>query len=267
MPEPLTPGYTTPVYIAGPMRGRPEMGFPAFLDAAQRLRALGYEVKCPAEPDPDAGFDPHDLRPALASVLSWIVLHAGAVVVLPGWEQSKGCRAEIAAAQAVGTPVYELDAFLSRGGDAPRVGGQPQTPDRLAEIRERHEAATEGPWWFDESDLTWRLHGVAGVIPPSADGLIPEQIVNKQILKAPKKGTTYAEYWPDDADAAFISHAWEDVRRLLAELDAAQEKLRKIDACPVVYESGTPMVLAADLHAILRPTSDEAARSEQDGGN
>jgi hypothetical protein len=33
-----------------------------------------------------------------------------------------------------------------------------------------------------------------------------------------------------------------------------------------VYESGTPMVLAADLHAILRPTSDEAAQPEQDGG-
>jgi hypothetical protein len=142
-----------------------------------------------------------------------------------------------------------------------------ETPDLLAAIRERFQKATEGPWWFDESDLTWRLHGVAAVMPPSADGLIPEQVVNKQILKAPKQGTTYAEYWPDDADAAFISHAWEDVRHLLAELDAAQEKLRKIDACSVVvYESGTPMVLAADLHAILRPTSDEAAQPEQDGG-
>jgi hypothetical protein len=134
MPEPLTPGYTTPVYIAGPMRGRPDMNFPAFLHAAERLRALGFEVKCPAEPDPSAGFDPHDLRPALASVLSWIVRHAGAVVVLPGWEQSRGCRAEIAAAQAVGTPVYELEAFLSSGGDAPQVGAWEDVRDLLAEV-------------------------------------------------------------------------------------------------------------------------------------
>ncbi|MFI7114018.1 hypothetical protein ACIBK9_47410 [Nonomuraea sp. NPDC050227] len=133
-----------------------------------------------------------------------------------------------------------------------------ETPDPIAQIRERFLNATEGPWWFDESDRTWRLHGVMGRIPAQADGFIPEQVMNKQILKAAKCNTPYAEYWPDEADAAFISHAWEDMRALLAELDAARDKLRKIDACQVVYDNGTPMVLATDLHAILRPASTQA---------
>jgi hypothetical protein len=91
---------------------------------------------------------------------------------------------------------------------------------RLAAIRERHTAATDGPWWFDESDTCWRLHGVMGRIPPlRRDGFFPEQVMKKQILKAAKQDTPYAEYWPDEADAAFIGHAWEDVRDLLAEVD------------------------------------------------
>ncbi len=71
-----------------------------------------------------------------------------------------------------------------------------------AKLRETAEAATPGPWWSDDSAQCWRLHGVGMRLP--AQGLIPEQVVNKQILKAPKHGTPYAEYWPDPADAALI---------------------------------------------------------------
>lgn len=90
--------------------------------------------------------------------------------------------------------------------------------DRRAEIERRHAEASEGPWTSDESELVWRLHGVAGRIPPQAGGAIPEQVITKQILKAPK--TTrglYADYWPEPADAEFITHAWEDMRDLLTE--------------------------------------------------
>ncbi len=51
--------------------------------------------------------------------------------------------------------------------------------------------------------------------------MIPEQIINKQILKAPKQGTSYAEYWPDEADAALIVHAWNDLHGLVRAVDAA----------------------------------------------
>lgn len=90
----------------------------------------------------------------------------------------------------------------------------------LAEIREREQAATRGPWWFDEDDLMWRLHGVHAVMPPFMEGF-PEQVLNHQILKAPKQGTPYAEYWPAPADAAFIVAARTDVPRLLKALEKA----------------------------------------------
>jgi len=96
-------------------------------------------------------------------------------------------------------------------------------PLDLEAIKARVAAATPGPWWSDESDMCWRLHGVMGRIPPQLDGAIPEQIMNKQILKAAKKGTTQAEYWPEPADADFITHAREDVPALVAEV----EKLRR----------------------------------------
>jgi hypothetical protein len=90
----------------------------------------------------------------------------------------------------------------------------------LEEIRAREQAATRGPWWFDEDDLMWRLHGVHAVLPTGIDWL-PDQVLNHQILKAPKSGTPYAEYWPNDADAAFIIAARTDVPRLLKALEAA----------------------------------------------
>ena len=81
-------------------------------------------------------------------------------------------------------------------------------------IAARLAAATEGPWWFDEDDKVWRLHGIAARLdnPP-----LGETVVNKQILKAPKTDTPYAEYWPDPADADFIAHAHEDITWLIKE--------------------------------------------------
>lgn len=95
-------------------------------------------------------------------------------------------------------------------------------PDKLSAeldaIREREQAATPGPWWSDEDELMWRLHGVRGYTPAMPDLGIAPQVINRQILKAPKSGTPYAEYWPNEADAAFIVAARSDVPRLLAAL-------------------------------------------------
>ena len=96
----------------------------------------------------------------------------------------------------------------------------------LAEVRERADAATPGPWWSDESEQCWRLHGVHAVIPAqmfpgTGEVMIPEQVMNHQILKAAKRGTTMAEYWPGEADDAFITSARSDVPRLLGALEAA----------------------------------------------
>ena len=125
---------------------------------------------------------------------------------------------------------------------------------RLTEIREREQAATTGPWWFDEDELTWRLHGVHAMIPAQMDGLIPEQVMNHQILKAPKSGTPYAEYWPGAADAAFITSARTDVPALLGALEAVlalhrpdHHKVRQCEFC----QSNWPCRTYRDVRAAL----------------
>lgn len=116
------------IYIAGPMRGIPEFNFPAFKEASAILRAEGHEVFSPAEKDNEKhgcdisagnttgseeeaekkhGFS---LRDALGMDLAWICKEADAIALLPGWEASKGVRAELATANALDLQVTYLIA-------------------------------------------------------------------------------------------------------------------------------------------------------------
>jgi hypothetical protein len=114
-------------YLAGPMTGIPNFNFPAFHAAAAILRAQGHEVFNPAERDierhngVDISFsndkgDPEQakrdfgfsLRDALAEDTAYICREADAIAMLPGWENSKGARAEHALALALGHSVIYL---------------------------------------------------------------------------------------------------------------------------------------------------------------
>lgn len=99
------------VYLAGKMRGVPMCNFPAFLAAAANLRERGYEVFNPAEKDLADGFDPSNDEPRELSYYLAVdlpeVLRADGVVLLPGWETSDGCMAEIFNAMFCKIPVLE----------------------------------------------------------------------------------------------------------------------------------------------------------------
>ena len=114
------------IYLAGPMRGKPEFNFPAFFRVTARLREAGHEVFNPAEKDNekhgtdiskgnqegrvDVAASQHgfSLREALGADLAWICAEAEAVALLPGWRNSKGATAEYATAVALGLEVIEL---------------------------------------------------------------------------------------------------------------------------------------------------------------
>jgi hypothetical protein len=96
--------------------------FPAFDRAAAALRAHGLEVISPAELDREAGFDPINLpkdwdwstlpedfalRHAAERDLN-AILKCDAIHLLPGWQDSKGARAERAVAEWIGLGVFEL---------------------------------------------------------------------------------------------------------------------------------------------------------------
>jgi len=99
------------------MTGYPEWNFPAFADAAERLRAIGYDVVSPAEEDLSSGFDPlapvAQYTPAMYQAAMrkdiGLVLASDGVAVLTGWGQSRGARVEVAVAQAVGLTVRYVD--------------------------------------------------------------------------------------------------------------------------------------------------------------
>lgn len=95
------------VYIAGPMTGIEDYNFPAFFNAERRLKAAGYTVLNPAR-NPEGLEYHHYMDIAMAMIRS-----SEAVCVLPGWEKSKGARAEVAYAEALGKSTLAL-SFLSR---------------------------------------------------------------------------------------------------------------------------------------------------------
>lgn len=102
----------TRAYIAGPMTGLPEFNFPAFHDAAAKLRGRGLDVLNPAEnPAPPCGTWLAYMRMAVAQVAQ-----ADVVVLLPGWEASRGAMVEYRLAVGMGLPIWPLDFALTRTG-------------------------------------------------------------------------------------------------------------------------------------------------------
>lgn len=99
-------------YLAGPMTGIPKFNFPMFAAVAAELRAQGWEIVSPAEMDgPEiekiavaskngqldangkiAGQTWGDL---LARDVKIVADEVKGVIVLPGWEKSRGARLEV----------------------------------------------------------------------------------------------------------------------------------------------------------------------------
>lgn len=106
------------IYIAGPMTGRPLYNFPAFDSAASALRALGWRVLSPADLDRDVGFDPCNdkVTPDFMSQArlrdTAAIEQSDALMLLDGWEDSKGARAERAYAEWKGISIFTMDDQL-----------------------------------------------------------------------------------------------------------------------------------------------------------
>lgn len=93
------------------MRGYYEYNFPAFIEAAQRLRAAGWDVVCPVEHNIECGFDPNsEASPAqIQDFMKWdipAVTQCDAIALLPGWEDSEMANVEKTVAEACGLEIY-----------------------------------------------------------------------------------------------------------------------------------------------------------------
>ena len=91
------------VYIAGPMSGLPDFNYPAFRAAEKLIRErYGCRVLNPARQPDGLEYDEY-MRRGCADVVS-----ATVVIVLPGWQKSKGAQEEMACAAIHGIRVLEL---------------------------------------------------------------------------------------------------------------------------------------------------------------
>lgn len=118
------------IYISGPMRGRKFFNRPAFVEASKALQSVfdpglnSLHILDPSQVEADRGFDALDLPEETdwnAHPAEWgsitdtmvqdlkMVAQASHVVVLKGWEASKGAMAEVSFALSCGIPVLEFD--------------------------------------------------------------------------------------------------------------------------------------------------------------
>lgn len=101
-------------YIAGPMTGYPEFNYPAFKAAAEELRARGFTVLSPTEhtndDPPDSYTDERPYGYYLRCSLR-LLLDCDEIVLLPGWEDSRGATLEREVAAALGMPITHWAAI------------------------------------------------------------------------------------------------------------------------------------------------------------
>jgi hypothetical protein len=110
---------THTAYIAGPITGMPNFNIEGFRAAARELVRAGWRAVDPHTlHDVAPGVHPDEVyyRRDLIAMLD----RCDAVVVLPGWEESRGAQTEVHVAVRCGMPVYAL-ADLTR----------PLTPDQF----------------------------------------------------------------------------------------------------------------------------------------
>lgn len=96
------------VYISGPMTGYPDYNFPAFREAAEEFRSLGFEVEDPSEKGVVPGWTweqylAYDLR---------VMLDCDAIYLLDGWEDSRGSRLECHVAKQLGFKRVSADGTV-----------------------------------------------------------------------------------------------------------------------------------------------------------
>jgi hypothetical protein len=87
------------IYIAGPMSGMPDFNYPAFHAEAARLRALGLHVESPAENPRQESWEAY-MKASIRQMLT-----CDAVLLLPGWENSRGAGIEYRLAVTVGMEI------------------------------------------------------------------------------------------------------------------------------------------------------------------
>ena len=100
------------LYLSGPITSIENNNIKVFAKAAGELREAGFDIVNPLELPPL--LEPKKVwKEYMRLDLIEMLTHCHGVVVLDGWEQSKGARGEIIVAKMLGWPVFTVDCLLA----------------------------------------------------------------------------------------------------------------------------------------------------------
>ena len=100
-------------YISGPMTGIPDLNYPAFFAAEENLQLHYSKILNPARLQLDKNQEnkwENWMRKAIV-----MMMEATHVVLLPGWERSKGAKEEVRLAELLGMVVVKYDDVIANG--------------------------------------------------------------------------------------------------------------------------------------------------------
>lgn len=105
------------LYLAGPMTGKEKYNLPKFHSVAEKLRKKGYEIVNPAEHGNwldvfmhnDYDNAPNNMARDIGNMVEVIISRCDGVVLLPGWEDSKGAKIEAFTAITFGLKPHIYD--------------------------------------------------------------------------------------------------------------------------------------------------------------
>lgn len=109
-------------YVSGPMTNYPDFNYPLFRQVTKEMRDQGFTVIDPSENDNGSSHRGWEfyIRMDLKNLMD-----CHAVVVLPGWETSKGANLEVSTARALSMPIYSYPNFDLVGSSEIKVEHEP----------------------------------------------------------------------------------------------------------------------------------------------
>ena len=189
------------IYIAGPMRGKPNYNHLAFDLAQTKLTRDGWSCYSPAEEDRIRGFDPlrdcdadHDwsefpdqldFKSTVCNALARVI-NADAIYMLRGWANSDGACTELALAKWLGKEV------IFQG--PPQAESAPEFDDNPAV-----QSCTPGKLYMN-GQLIGEITSV-GVEPRQGEDVLEEAL-------RLTSGARQASYGPPDQDFRRTADAW-----------------------------------------------------------
>lgn len=105
------------IYLAGPMTGLPEYNYPEFESTTATLRKHGWDVVSPVEIARDMGYSrdlinsDHAVFFNLMRAEKEALMDCDAIMLLEGWERSKGTRAELQLALSYNMEVICIERY------------------------------------------------------------------------------------------------------------------------------------------------------------